>query len=124
MWFNRKFFIILTLLRHSVLLPFSFLVFLFLPLIIPETSRLQKITDFSLPPNPQPKHLPYVLVKPRDQDYRPNSKTPIEILKSSQDLSKIQEMQFTGNLDRSYFDKKKFKHINDCLLYTSDAADE
>ena len=115
MWFNRKFFIILTLLRHSVLLPFSFLIFLFLPLIIPETSRLQKITDYSLPPNPQPKHLPYVLVKPRDQDYRPNSKTPIEILKSSQDLSKIQKMQFTGNLDRSYFDKKKFKHINDSM---------
>ena len=77
MWFNRKFFIILTLVRHSVLLPFSVFILLFLLLIIPETSRLQKITDYSLPKNPQPKLLPYVLVKPSEQDYRPNSKIPI-----------------------------------------------
>ena len=54
MWFNRKFFIFQTLPRHSVLLPFSFSIFLFPLLISTETNRFHQIlavleTNMNLP---------------------------------------------------------------------------
>ena len=115
MWFNRKFFIFQTLPRHSVLLPFSFSIFLFPLLISTETNRFHQITDYSQPPQLQTRHLPNALVKPIDHGNHTNSKTPIGILKSSHDLSKIKLNQFASNLDGSYFENKEFKHINDTM---------
>ena len=108
----QRILLILAALRHPVMLPAVYILFLILLLTLPEKTPHPYFPNYYLPVVLQQKHLPSVADELIALDSPARSGRPLEILQFPQNMSSVQLQQNITNKHKSYFENKNDPDIN------------
>ena len=111
----QKLMLILTTLRHPIVLPAVYIFFLILLLALPEKTRPPYFPNYYLPLEMQAKQLPSVSDRLIGLDSPARSGKPLDILQFPQNMSSVQLMQTINKTHNSYIKKKNIKYFNDSM---------
>jgi len=108
----QRILLILTALRHPVMLPAVYIFFLILLLTLPDKTPSPYFPNYYLPLVMQQEILPSVAEELIALDSPTRSGKPLEILQFPQNMSSVQLLQNVTDKHKSYFEKKNDQHFN------------